>query len=426
MGFRGQEYAFDSPGAAVAGMLARLGTDPMRRGVESCSVADSRGRILAEAITADRDSPPFDYAAMDGYAVRLAEISGGGVLQVTGEARIGAEPPALAGRGIVRIVTGAAIPTGAEAVIKREDVVEHADPSRGNAVASITIPGGAAARVRPGDNIRRRAENAGAGEALVEPGTALSAAALGTLAAAGCTSPRVYARIRIAIITTGDELVPAEHAPTQFQIRNSNGPAVQSLIGTYPWIDASSFIHVGDDGARLAGVLRDGIAGADAVILTGGVSMGHRDPVRGAAEAAGADVVFHGLPQRPGKPMLGAVASGAGGRLVPVFGLPGNPVSAMVTGARIVIPVLAAFAGAMRWPAPPRVSLCNPDGKSLELWWHRLVRLNEMGGAELVDARGSGDIIAAGRSDGFIEVDPAAAGQAAALSGLYPFYAWPR
>ncbi len=432
MGFRGQEYAFDSPAAAVAGMIARLETRAARRAVEVCSLADSRGRILAEPITADRDSPPFDYSAMDGYAVRLAEVSdggeGGAAIPVIGEARIGAEPPELAALpGVVRIVTGAAIPLGADLVIKREDVIEHGRSSAGErTVTAITIPGSTAARVRRGDNIRRRAENASAGQVILGPGTVLSAAALGMLAAVGCASPRVHARVRIAVITTGDELVPAERAPAKFQIRNSNGPAVHSLLAAHPWIDASPFIHTRDDGDRLAAALRDAIAGADAVILTGGVSMGHRDPVRGAVEGVGADVVFHGLPQRPGKPMLGAVAGRSDGSRVPVFGLPGNPVSAMVTCTRIVIPVLAACAGPIRCPAPPRVILYNPDGKSLDLWWHRLVRLNGMGEAELVDARGSGDIIAAGCSDGFIEVKPTDGQRHDHSPVPYPFYPWPR
>jgi molybdopterin biosynthesis enzyme len=132
--------------------------------------------------------------------------------------------------------------------------------------------------------------------------------------------------------------------------------------------------------------------------------------------------------------MLGAVVrrvGGAGsGELVPLFGLPGNPISAMVTCTRIVLPVLASLAGAAAAIRAPRlVPLANPDGKTLDLWWHRLVRINAVGGAELIDGRGSGDIIAGGRSDGFIEVPPTTAAHAAASAqatpALVPFYPWP-
>jgi molybdopterin molybdotransferase len=166
---------------------------------------------------------------------------------------------------------------------------------------------------------------------------------------------------------------------------------------------------------------------ADAVVLSGGVSMGHRDPVRGVIEAEGGDVVFHGLPQRPGKPMLGAIRMRTDRTLVPIFGLPGNPLSAMVTCTRIVMPVLARLAGATRGPGAHRVRVMNPDEKTLDLWWHRLVKINDSGDAELLGARGSGDMIAAGQSDGFIELPPSGWGDAQSGrsdDALYPFYPW--
>ncbi|MFN0010071.1 MAG: molybdopterin molybdotransferase MoeA [Phycisphaerales bacterium] len=440
MGFRGEDYVFASPAAAVAGLLAHLRIDTTPRRVEACALASARGRILAASVVADRDSPPFDYASMDGYAVRLTDAArqpaaraanaDGVRLPVTGEARIGAAPPPMPpGPGAVRIVTGAAMPvgpSGPDLVVPRENVVEHASRVDLTRVEAITILPTTAHRLREGDSIRRRGENARAGDEVLGAGTVLSAAALGTLAAVGRVLPRVYARCRVAIITTGDELVPPESTPAAFEIRNSNGPAVSAVLGAHAWIEVASVEHVRDDGRRLGETLRDAIARADAVVLTGGVSMGHRDPVRGAIEAAGAEITFHGLPQRPGKPMLGAIAARTDGARVHVFGLPGNPLSVLVTAARIVIPVLAARAGVVRWPAPACVRLANPDGRTLGLWWHRPVRLNERGEAELVDGRGSGDIVAGGRSDGFIEVPPHThVGDAAAASPtLYPYYPW--
>lgn len=461
MGFRGQEFAFGSPAAAIAGMVEALSRGGASRASETASKlqnGDVLGRILAEPVLCDRDSPPFDYSAMDGYAVRVADLAaaigtigeganGGGAtrndsrlnLAVDGEARIGGAPPELpkfSGSSVaaIRIATGAAIPMGADAVVRREDVVERAD--RG-AIDAISISLTVASEVRAGDNIRRRGENAKAGATVVEAGSVLTAAALGTLAAVGCVRPSVRPRVRTAVITTGDELVPPGSTPGPYQIRNSNAVAVSAVLGAHAWIDDDDRRgvgpgHVGDEEGELERVLRSVLEHAHAVVLTGGVSMGHRDPVRAAVEGVGAEIVFHGMPQRPGKPMLGAVLRRKGRAAVPIFGLPGNPVSAIVTCTRVVLPVLAALAGVGGLPMccrPRWVPLANPDGKLLDMWWHRLVRINEAGAAELIDGRGSGDIIAAGRCEGFIELAPKGglAGGAGPVPppGHVPFYPWP-
>ncbi|MBL8745741.1 MAG: molybdopterin molybdotransferase MoeA [Phycisphaerae bacterium] len=440
MGFRGQAFAFESPAAAVEAMIARLADGRASDHAEPVPLDDARGRILAEAIACDRDSPPFDHSAMDGYAIRTSDLvraighttQGDHVsFPVVDEARIGSPPPALPESAAIRIVTGAAVPAGADAVVRREEVSEHADGGR---ISTISIAWHAATRVRTGDSIRRRGENARAGDAVLRRGVVISSAALGTLAATGCVRPRVYARVRAAIITTGDELVPPHARPAAFQIRNSNAPTISATLGSQRWMEVVSVTHSGDEPRKLEETLRDALGRADAVVLTGGVSIGHRDPVREAVEAAGAEIVFHGLPQRPGKPILGAVLARKDGCPAPIFALPGNPVSAMVTCTRIVLPVLAVRAGssADRLPSPclPRlVPLTNPDGLALDLWWHRLARLNRAGEAELIDARGSGDIIAAGCSDGFLEFPPLSAPTPARSSRseppLVPFFAWP-
>ena len=455
MGFRGEDFAFGSPAAAVKGMIARLGRTPAARPLESVPLDAARGRVLAESVICDRDSPPFDYSAMDGYAVRAADVAAAVrdaadsdhiTLAVVGEARIGLAPPMLPHSrepashhlGAIRIVTGAAIPegAGADAVVRREDVTEHVEgrSGQGERVTAISMTLHTAARVHVGDNIRRRGENARAGDTVVEAGTVLTAAALGTLAAVGCVRPRVHPRVRVMVITTGDEVVPPESTPDAYQIRNSNGPAVGAVLASQSWIElaspgAGAITHAGDDGDTLDTALRDALVHADAVVLTGGVSMGHRDPVRAAVEKVGAETIFHGLPQRPGKPMLGALRPREGRSPLLVFGLPGNPVSAMVTCMRIVQPVLTALAGATVEREPRLVPLAKHDGKNLDLWWHRLVRINSVGQAELIDGRGSGDIIAGGRSDGFVEIPPATAApgpdSARGSPALVPFYPWP-
>lgn len=457
MGFRGQAFRFDSPDEAIAGMLDRLGAHkpiPPARPPELVPLADARARILAEPIIADRDSPPFDYSAMDGYAARASDLqalasAGAGPidLPVVGESRIGEAPPPLPPgppAAAIRIATGAAMPLGADAIIRREDAAEHAAPDAG--VERITIPAAVAAGARPGEHVRRRGENARAGAVVLEAGRLISPAAMGALAGVGCTRVPVRPSLRIGIITTGEEVVGPQETPGPFQIRDSNGPSVAAAVASMAWAEVVRLPHA-RDAADLGPILREAIAASDSVVLTGGVSMGHRDPVREAIEALASgkpsgggsapalDIVFHGLPQRPGKPMLGAVLHRPGNAdpPTPIFGLPGNPVSALVTCTRIVLPVLAAHAGAS--PGRGRfgpggaipVRISNADDRTLPLWWHRLARWTDERGeprVELLDVRGSGDIVCAGISDGFVEVPPTgvAGGLPTERSWFYP---WP-
>ncbi|MCC6428218.1 MAG: molybdopterin molybdotransferase MoeA [Phycisphaerales bacterium] len=443
MGFRGQQFAFNSPAAAVAALVARARPPSLVRPCEVVGLDAAAGRLLSQEVRADRDSPAFDHSAMDGYAVCTAHLAGHAqagssepaqtiVLPVDGESRIGEPPPAsfadLARSAAVRIATGAPIPAGADAVVRREDVIEHTGERAGE-VSSISVSPHVAARIKSGDHIRRRGECAAAGVPVLRGGEVITAASLATLAAVGVTRPEVFVQFRIAVITTGDELVEPHHTPSAFQLRNSNAPAVLGVLASHTWAEIASVSHVRDDG-DLTGALDHAFHVADAVVLTGGVSVGHRDPVRHAVERAGAEIVFHGLPQRPGKPMLGAVirrSSQQAVRMLPVLGLPGNPVSSLVTCVRIVLPVLAACAGARRTPAtcfPGLIELQNPDGRTLDMWWHRLVRLapspDGAPQAELIDSRGSGDIVAAGMSDGFVEISPGSS------STVLPYYSWPR
>lgn len=444
MGFRGQEFAFDSPAAAVDALAARLRAWPTPPEVDTVDLgvhapASLVGRLLAEDVRTDRESPAFDQSVMDGYAVRASSIveacaAGPLVVPIAGECRIGRVPPRLAdGRCALRISTGAALPPGADAVIRREDVIEHAATLEGKRLSaneaepgSIEVPSRIALSIASGQNIRGRGENAGAGVVALRGGEWLSAGAVGTIAMVGLARLHLYRRVRVAVITTGDELVAPTQTPSPFQLRNSNGPALDAILGSHRWLTIAGYRHAPDDD-ELETMLRDALVDSDAVVLTGGVSMGHRDPVRGAVDSLGADIIFHGLPQRPGKPMLAAIlARAASPRPVPIFGLPGNPVSALVTCSRIVLPVLAVLAGAARTPPdclPRFVKIANPDGRTLDLWWHRLARLvvdpAGVPHAELVDARSSGDIVAAGRSDGFVEVPPSVS------PGVVSFYAWP-
>jgi molybdopterin molybdotransferase len=218
---------------------------------------------------------------------------------------------------------------------------------------------------------------------------------------------------------TGDELEAVGAPVDDYQIRDSNGPALHALFDR-PWIAARRAPRVLDDVTALRDAVADALATSDAVVLTGGVSKGAYDHVPGVLAGLGVDVLFHRLPQRPGHPVLGGVTATG----VPVFGLPGNPLSAMVTGRRLVLPTLAARAGMSVTAAgiAPRL-VTSPDQRSLPNHWHfPLVTLRDPSpGADvaLVSSRGSGDLVALGRSDGFIEIPPGHDGP-----GPWPFYPW--
>ncbi len=394
-----------SPQEAVEMMVGRLGGRVCA--VERVRLSEAVGRVLRADVVSDRQSPAVDVSAMDGYAVRLDEM-GEGVLPVSGEARVGREPPSMVRGGAVRIVTGAAVPADAEAVVKREDVQEE-----GERISFSRDLG-----VKRGQHIRRGGENLAAGEVVCEAERVISASVAASLATFGVTEVAVSARVRVGVISTGDELVAPEETPSPWSLRDSNGPVLEALVGAHRWMERGTVARVGDDEGELRGVIGSALETCDALFVTGGVSMGQWDFIPGVLADLGCELVFHKVAQRPGKPMLGAIAR-VGERVVPVLALPGNPVSVMVTSHRIGVGVLRSLAGLGHSTPRARVEVRVPDEATLHLWWHRLVRLGEDGRAELVVSKGSGDIPSASRSDGFIEVPPETRS-----AGTFPFYAW--
>lgn len=396
-----------SPFEAIEVLLARTQVvEP-----ERVALHRSLGRVPVDvgSMVTDRPSPPLDVSAMDGFALRHDDLALGR-LPIAAEVRIGQPPPAIPPTAALRIVTGGAIPGGADMILKREDVVE--------ADGAISWTAEVAERARRGDHIRRAGENAAPNAPLLAAGRPLDAAAIGALAATGITSVAVTRQVRLAILTTGDEIVPShELAPHPWQVRDSNGPALAALFARAPWIASIERRHVIDDEAEMERRIRAAIDGADAILLTGGVSMGHRDFVPSCLERAGAEILFHTVPQRPGKPVLGAITE----RGQPILALPGNPVSVLATARRMAWPVLASRGGGPSFAAQPDalVTLTNADARTLRLWWHRPVREAAAGSAELVDLRGSGDLVAAGQSHGFVELPPDASGP-----GPWPLFRW--
>ncbi|HTV46801.1 MAG TPA: molybdopterin molybdotransferase MoeA [Phycisphaerae bacterium] len=373
-------------------------------GVETVVLREAIGRILAENVLANRDSPPFDCSNMDGFAVRLSDVTNA-ALPVQSEARIGQASPVLQAHTAVRVSTGSPIPIDADAVIPIENVTEQD--------GRIKLTPGAETRI--GDNIRRRGENAAAGSVVAKSGAMISAPMIAAMAAFGKSAVEVHRVLRVAVITTGDELPSAGELLTPWRIADSNSPALCAAIAHVPWLALESVSQVADEKQSITKTLAAALEMADVVLTTGGVSKGHRDFMPDAVRSVTAEIIFHRLPIKPGGPVLGALAGGKA-----LFGLPGNPVSVLVLWRRFVLPCLAHYAGCKQnIAAKHQVELTEPLNKPHEKWNYRLVRIVGFGQAELIRYAGSGDIPAAAASDGFVEVPPNVLGR-----GPFPFVSW--
>jgi molybdopterin molybdotransferase len=372
---------------------------------ESLSVREASGRVLAEALCADRDSPAMDVSAMDGYALRLADVQAGAV-PVSSAIAAGDRPRSLPPGTAARIFTGGVVPAEAEVVIPREDT--HESPG----AVSFRV---AADRVRRGQHIRRQGENGKAGEILFPQGTLLTPARMAAVATFAPARLQLYRPVRVVVLNTGSELIAAGEPAQAWQIRDSNGPLLEAWLQSHGWIELLHRQALADDPDALGSALKSWLPQADAILLTGGVSMGDHDYVPEAIVAAGGAIVFHRVPIRPGKPLLAAI--GPSGQLI--CGLPGNPVSVAITARRFAAAWLRRLAGLSPQLESTPVGLASPDDKRLELTWFRLVRRLPDGNVALVDSRGSGDLVSLARSTGFIEVPVGQAGP-----GPWSYYPW--
>ena len=387
--------------ASPAEAIAAVGRHCAPVGMEEVPLAAACGRVLAQDVVADRASPAADVSAMDGFAVRSSEAARG-ELPLMGEARAGRAPGELATGHAMAISTGAVIPAGADAVVKKEEATVRD--------GRLACRGG----VAPGQNIRRAGENGGAGAKVGEAGVVVSPALAGAMASFGLRRVRVHRRVRVGVVVTGDELTAGAGALPAWQLRDSNGPALAAMMGSAAWVESKRCPRSADDPDATRRAIDEAGRDVDLLLVTGGVSMGDHDHVPGALGALGANVVFHRVTQRPGRPVLGAVlASG-----VPVLGLPGNPVSVMVTARQMARPVAARLAG-VRGDEPVTAVRVEGHDKTLDLWWHRLVRLMPGGVARVADGRGSGDVVAAATADAFVEIPPGLAG-----AGPWALFKW--
>ena len=394
---------FDHPDAALRALADRLSPVGIERDIGNCI-----GRVLAADVAADRDSPAADVSAMDGYAIRLSDLQESDPIPIGGESAPGAPPPSMSEGAVVRIFTGAIVPAGCDAVVKREDTEELEGAIRFRQSALST---------QQGEHIRRAGENAKAESTVLSAGIKITAAQRATMANFGCDAADLFSPVRVSILTTGDEVgLFADDQPQPWQLRNSNRASLTALLQAVPWITVAGVDHAKDDRQSLTQSLQNLLAQSDAVLLTGGVSMGDYDYVPDVIGQLGGNIIFHGLPLRPGKPILGAGTRE--GKLI--LGLPGNPVSATVGCRRMAMPLLAKISGQRDWlPRCPVVRLRNPGDKTIPLHWMRLVRLIDHGLAEPVISQGSGDLVSLGQSHGFVQLPPGSSGE-----GPWPYYSW--
>lgn len=296
-------------------------------GSEWVPVREAAGRYLAEPARAERAAPPFTCSAMDGYAVRHADVRGPVELRVRDVTYAGDLPGGTVGPGeAVRIFTGAPLPPGADAVVREESTEVRGDRVQFRHAA------------RPGENVRPAGEDVAAGGEALPAGTRIGPRQVALLEAVGCDAVLVRRRVRVALVSTGDEVVRG-------RTPDSNGTALAGSLSECGLEVRRT--AVGDDVAALRESLASALSGADALVTVGGVSVGERDLVAGVLEGLGAEIRVHGVPMKPGKPFLFALLGGK-----PVLGLPGSPSACLVAFEVFARPALLRLAGAARVERP--------------------------------------------------------------------------
>lgn len=318
-----------SPADALVRLLA-LG-EPVE--VETAPLIDAVGRWTAAPLLARRMHPARDLSAMDGYAVRMVDSAG--PWRVTGESAAGAPYEDSVGSSeAIRIFTGAAIPAGADMIVLQEGVTRNGEHLTRNAGAEQA----------EGSHIRRAGSDFSNAQVLVKAGDQLTAARIGLVAIGGHASVAVRRRIRVAVLSTGNELAPVGSATDPDRVPSSNAVMLGAMLSDLP-VEFTDFGIIPDDRAALTEAFRR-TTGFDVIVSTGGASVGDYDLVRPALIDAGAIIDFWKIAMRPGKPMM----AGRLGNAI-ALGLPGNPVSAFVTATLFLKPLIAHLAGASR-PQP--------------------------------------------------------------------------
>ena len=375
-----------------------------QRQTESVSSFEALGRVLAQAVVSPVDVPPLDNSAMDGYAVRVADLAQAGQAGVAAEAvtlpqaqRIAAGQlgAALQAGQCARIFTGAPVPDGADAVVMQEHT--SADATAGT--VRFNEP------VKPGQNIRRRGEDIAQGQTVLQAGLRLTAAGLGVAASVGAAELSVFKRPRVGILTTGNELVmPGQPLPAG-AIYNSNRHTLRGLVQACG-ADAQDLGIVPDKLEATRAALRQAAETSDLVISSGGVSVGEEDHLRNAVLAEGG-LDFWALAIKPGKPFVFGWLRRVDGSRALYMGLPGNPVASYVTFLLLARPVLGVLAGEP-WALPQALSLIADFNwpKADKRREFARARLNADGRVTLYPNQGSGVLTSAVWADGLIDLLP--------------------
>jgi len=361
------------------------------RAKSSVSVWDALGFVLAEQVKTDREYPPFDRSTRDGYAARASGAAPGATLRCAGEIKAGDTVAQPLGAGTcVQIMTGAAVPAGADAVVMIEHTHRDGDMVRFDRAA------------QPGQNIVPRGSEAKSGQTILSAGMRLGYAELALAAQVGATQLCCSAKPRVAVLSTGDEVVAIDQSPGAFQIRNSNSVSLAAqvrLAGGEPVLLGNAADNVEDLRAKIQRGLQE-----DVLVLSGGVSMGKYDLVETVLKDLGAEFYFDSVAIRPGKP---AVFGKCGDTFV--FGLPGNPVSTMVTFELFVIPAVDLLSGATARDLPlvqAKLGVALREKPGLTHFLPACVDWRD--GAPLVNAlpwQGSGDIATLAHANCFLVVD---------------------
>jgi len=325
------------------------------------SVDRATGFVLAQDVVSPEDVPPFANSAVDGYAVRSVDTSGahseqGISLRVVGEVAAGAPANIAVGDGAaIRIMTGAPMPDGADSVVMVEDTKFVGD--RGNFDGSQLVQ--IFKEVRSGDAVRRAGDDVHVGDKVFEVGTEIRPSVAGVLASVNCRNPLVYPRVRVAVLSTGDELIDDGSVLAPGQIRESNRTMLMGLVAQ-AGAEAIDYGIVRDDEAALEAVLRQAATECDAIVTSGGVSMGDYDVVKAVLSRI-AEMHWMQLAIKPAKPFAFGLLQSSDGRRVPVFGLPGNPVSSLVSFELLARPAIRKMAGHLEsaWDRPTITAIAD-------------------------------------------------------------------
>jgi len=356
---------------------------------ELVSLTQAVGRRLAVPVQADRDGPPFDRVAMDGYAVSTGFEGRSWTVQGI---QMAGTPPVILGEPTraIEVATGAVLPQGCDAVVPYERTERIGDQ------VSLLGSGGS---VEPGNHVHRQGIDYRAGATLLPAGTRLRSTHLHTLASVGMDPVPVVRRLVWALAVTGDELAEIRDLPQPWQIRRSNAAAIVGEARCWGLTPRGERV-LPDQKPGLRAIVEQMLPGLDALILTGGVSAGLLDLVPGVMADLGAQTLFHKIAQRPGKPLWCGFLPPASDRpRTMIFGLPGNPVSSLFTFRRYVLPWLLAAEG--RPLADARIAVAGlkppPQGQTVFLPWSQ--------SQGVLDWHGSGDYLALAESDGFLEIN---------------------